>query len=519
MNKKSIVVFVFVVAFALCMLCACNAHTHTFEQGFGGKDETHHWHKATCEHADEISGKAAHTFENGTCTACGYKKVVPEITYAELLQNHKDKVVDFFETFVKPQAVGEVQLVAGGESWRIADTNGDDKIDFAQMTFVGKTGDDTRAVQVADVTFNTPVTAQDVVDEAVSSVDVTVLRKDAFTFNARENFEHSKVGSALSQIAKADDSDTIVVFQETVGEYSDERAFNVFVNDGNGYKTVTVYVSKGDGSEEALLKNLSDPTEYTTGLDKHETSYTGDTIYVGAAYQLENLGTVTPDPDPDVPPDPIVDEVKNSELIASLTTNCQQSLVEKCLIGITIDANNITDSQWYVNKDSEGNITSAQYTGVYNQTATSTWYVSGTATFSSPISAKDLKDGNLGNVTYSRNYRFNYNASIQAEHQELTDAICDKLLGEIEGAIRYIKLGGKGTDSTLGYITSQFTVIQIVNGQIQETSVSIKDSKNDAEFIQNLNASNYNELGKESYQINGDILVAETETANYSYEK
>ena len=43
---------------------------HTFEEGWTS-DATHHWHKATCSHADEVSGKAVHTFEGGVCTECG----------------------------------------------------------------------------------------------------------------------------------------------------------------------------------------------------------------------------------------------------------------------------------------------------------------------------------------------------------------------------------------------------------------------------------------------------------------
>ena len=64
------------------------AHTHKFATDWT-KDETNHWHAATCEHATEVSGKAAHSFGDWTvtkeateeaegsrersCTVCGYK--------------------------------------------------------------------------------------------------------------------------------------------------------------------------------------------------------------------------------------------------------------------------------------------------------------------------------------------------------------------------------------------------------------------------------------------------------------
>ena len=63
-------------------------HVHTFATDWT-KDETHHWHAATCEHSDQVSEKAEHKFGNWTttkeptedetgikeqtCTECGYK--------------------------------------------------------------------------------------------------------------------------------------------------------------------------------------------------------------------------------------------------------------------------------------------------------------------------------------------------------------------------------------------------------------------------------------------------------------
>ena len=62
-------------------------HTHTYASTWSS-DETNHWHAATCEHTDEVSDLAAHTFGNWevvteqtcvqdgvqerTCTVCGY---------------------------------------------------------------------------------------------------------------------------------------------------------------------------------------------------------------------------------------------------------------------------------------------------------------------------------------------------------------------------------------------------------------------------------------------------------------
>ena len=45
------------------------AHPHKFATDWT-KDETHHWHAATCEHTTEVSEKAEHTFTDGICV-CG----------------------------------------------------------------------------------------------------------------------------------------------------------------------------------------------------------------------------------------------------------------------------------------------------------------------------------------------------------------------------------------------------------------------------------------------------------------
>ena len=59
-------------------------HEHTYSKEWN-KDDTSHWHQATCEHASEVKDKEAHTFDSGvvkdgktiyTCTVCSYFKEV-----------------------------------------------------------------------------------------------------------------------------------------------------------------------------------------------------------------------------------------------------------------------------------------------------------------------------------------------------------------------------------------------------------------------------------------------------------
>ncbi len=45
---------------------------HTYADNWSS-NSTHHWHEATCEHTDEVSGRAEHNYDDDNiCTICGY---------------------------------------------------------------------------------------------------------------------------------------------------------------------------------------------------------------------------------------------------------------------------------------------------------------------------------------------------------------------------------------------------------------------------------------------------------------
>lgn len=94
-SKISTVVLVLLLLASLFVACDTSQdekpsdtqeHVHTFEQSFSN-DSEYHWHKATCEHVNEVSGKERHKFNAGvlnadgtekvfTCTVCRYTKNV-----------------------------------------------------------------------------------------------------------------------------------------------------------------------------------------------------------------------------------------------------------------------------------------------------------------------------------------------------------------------------------------------------------------------------------------------------------
>ncbi len=66
--KKFLLVFC-VILISVCMFAACNdEHAHTFSDEWTS-DAGNHWHSATCEHTDEKSDVAAHTWDAGRVTA------------------------------------------------------------------------------------------------------------------------------------------------------------------------------------------------------------------------------------------------------------------------------------------------------------------------------------------------------------------------------------------------------------------------------------------------------------------
>lgn len=58
----------------LFILASCGGHSHTYNMDEWTSDATHHWHAASCEHAEEKRGYTEHTEgDDGLCTICGYE--------------------------------------------------------------------------------------------------------------------------------------------------------------------------------------------------------------------------------------------------------------------------------------------------------------------------------------------------------------------------------------------------------------------------------------------------------------
>ncbi len=77
-------------------VCDCGeTHEHTFSSAWSS-DETAHWHAATCEHSDAVSGYEEHMFDDdGVCEVCGYAQSSEyEILFAYYTDDNGDGAYD-----------------------------------------------------------------------------------------------------------------------------------------------------------------------------------------------------------------------------------------------------------------------------------------------------------------------------------------------------------------------------------------------------------------------------------------
>ena len=215
----------------------------------------------------------------------------------------------------------------------------------------------------------------------------------------------------------------------------------------------------------------------------------------------------------------------NAEIISALNENCKIDLVKAVIptsAANNFNENNLSDTIWYLTKDTDGNITKAELAFVYKTSETNAYYTVGELNLSSPISEKDLVDGKLGNFEYNRTIeRFNFNPSIQAERADLTNAICDKVFDANDGTVRYIVDHGNNPGSSVG-LARHFTVMEVRGNTIHQIDIDILQSSNDTEYISKLdNSSAFKTYSEKEHSISGEEVTIEAkeniQEVNYRY--
>lgn len=85
MKKFFLIVLIFISFICLFILSGCDegtafGHEHTYSSEWSF-NEDYHWHKATCEHINEVKDLQRHTWNNGICSICNYFKFTTDLEY------------------------------------------------------------------------------------------------------------------------------------------------------------------------------------------------------------------------------------------------------------------------------------------------------------------------------------------------------------------------------------------------------------------------------------------------------
>lgn len=417
--------------------------------------------------------------------------VVDNIKMANFLTENKAIADIFIGELVRPEAISAIDDDIKSEKCTLVASEDQEYLQQVNFVYTLKTGETTRAVKLATVTMNEDLTFSEIVEHYTSQsklandefdVIKNVNTQTIFEFDAKENYDRQDVADAVYAVLET--SSDIKLFNQSESPTAGYERMTYLENIDNNY-TIHQFDVRNSSTDEGLIKNLSRPNNLRDYKEISKTSVDG-TVYYDNAYELEDIkGGSEVDP-------PVVETITKQQIIDALDTNFKKNAVQECF-SFTIDENSISNGKWYITTTEDGKISEAEYTFNYDRTNTNTQHFCiSKVKFNTPITAKDLTEGNIINEKYSEVYRFDYAESIQAARQELTDAICEKAF-ETNGTVigRYIvDNGNASSDPVLSGTIRMFTVIEVTDKGVQQANVNIKTSSNDAEYINKLNDEN-----------------------------
>lgn len=417
--------------------------------------------------------------------------VVDNIKMANFLTENKAIADIFIGELVRPEAISAIDDDIKSEKCTLVASEDQEYLQQVNFVYTLKTGETTRAVKLATVTMNEDLTFSKIVEHYTSQsklandefdVIKNVNTQTIFEFDAKENHDRQDVADAV--YAAYNKTSDVKLFNQTESTQKDLTRLQLLEDKGNKYTVYQLDVLEGE-TDDALIFNLQTP-EVIFNKTTVSTHTVDGTVYYDNAYELEDIkGGSEVDP-------PVVETITKQQIIDALDTNCKKSVVDHTVPSLNIDYNNVSDGRWYLTTNAEGKITQAEYAFNYKSNDTNIYFAIGKVNFASPLSAKDLKEGKLPSTNYTSIYGFEYNNTIQATRQELTDAMCEKAFetkGEVIG--RYIvDNGNASSDPVLPGTIRMFTVIEVTDKGVQQANVNIKTSSNDAEYINKLNNEN-----------------------------
>ncbi len=203
----------------------------------------------------------------------------------------------------------------------------------------------------------------------------------------------------------------------------------------------------------------------------------------------------------------------NAQVLKFLNDNVLLNAAKSCLPSyVQVDKSTVSNAIWYVIKDDK-NLSGANLVFTCDINQIDSYRILCKIEFVTPIRIQNIRSNEIETPTYTRLYRNAINPTIQAEHTDLTNAICDKLFGEKTNAARFIiDEGHNSVDPKLGS-SALFTVIEISDKAIKNNSIAISDESSDNKLIENLNdTTKYYTYGEEkNVAITGEKLENNSE--------
>ena len=203
----------------------------------------------------------------------------------------------------------------------------------------------------------------------------------------------------------------------------------------------------------------------------------------------------------------------NAQVLKFLNDNVLLNAAKSCLPSyVQVDKSTVSNAIWYVIKDDK-NLSGANLVFTCDISQIDSYRILCKIEFVTPIRIQNIRSNEIETPTYTRLYRNAINPTIQAEHTDLTNAICDKLFGEKTNAARFIiDEGHNSVDPKLGS-SALFTVIEISDKAIKNNSIAISDESSDNKLIENLNdTTKYYTYGEEkNVAITGEKLENNSE--------
>ncbi len=171
----------------------------------------------------------------------------------------------------------------------------------------------------------------------------------------------------------------------------------------------------------------------------------------------------------------------------------------------------VTSFQWDLGEANDNNeVQHAKLTFLWENGNDATLYVYN-VDFNTPINVNNLKDSStISNAaaTYSQEYTFSYDNSIQGTRTELVNAILQNAITDgfdYQNAEIVFKDTGSSTNATLGTVENFAVILQTENG-IRQISIGIQSSNSDSGLIAKLENGKFISAFEDSVQYSQNLL-------------